>query len=519
MPSSPDCARCGSTCHDLHAPLGLCPGCWLEAGIESRSKSPRRPAPRAVAPAVIGRHFPAYQILGIEGQGGMGTVYRARQKKLDRPVAIKVLHPEFACDVDFTERFAREARTLAKLQHPGIVGIHDFGESHKIFYLVLEYVSGANLRLLIERGELKPKESLEIARQVCRALDYAHARGVVHRDIKPENILVDDTGRVRLADFGLAKLIGSGGRPASLTEMQEVLGTVNYVAPEQWDSPRTVDGRADLYSLGVVLYEMLTGHVPLGRFDPPSSRARIARRTDEAILRALSRDPRRRFRTAAAFADELCAEEATKKRPVGVARRAPRVAAPQAPSPPPSPEPTPAARTTHDAWRQVTGPVSRGMMFWGAVVLVSAFLPWVTMGEASPLGPHLLEGWGLAPGTAMQLDASAFKTSVDILGFGVPNIALAGVFLALVFLAHGRARGKPIHSGWPGGLIVYGLVHATCFVVLVLGSGASLGLGFVLTAVAFLAAGAHFRHDRARGAAGESVERPGARTPTPQELM
>jgi tRNA A-37 threonylcarbamoyl transferase component Bud32 len=246
----------------------------------------------------LASRFPQLEILELLGQGGMGAVYKARQPKLDRLVAVKILPPEWDKDPAFAERFAREAKALARLTHPHIVAVHDFGESDGLYYLIMEYVDGANLRHVLQEGRLKPSEALGIVPQICDALQYAHEEGVVHRDIKPENILLDSKGRVKIADFGLAKLLNRPRAAFTLTGSQQVMGTLDYMAPEQRLRPQEVDHRADIYSLGVVFYEMLTGELPLGRFEPPSHKARVDARLDEIVFRALEREPQRRYQRA-----------------------------------------------------------------------------------------------------------------------------------------------------------------------------------------------------------------------------
>ena len=248
------------------------------------------PRPEDLAP-----HFPQLEVIELLGHGGMGVVYKARQIRLDRLVALKILPPELGRDPAFAERFAREARALARLTHPRIVGVHDFGESGGLFYLVMEFVDGVNLRGLLRRGRLEPEEALRIIPQVCEALQYAHEEGVVHRDIKPENILLDRRGNVKIADFGLAKLLGSMATDSALTGSRQVVGTLRYMAPEQMERPLAVDHRADIYSLGVVFYEMLTGELPMGRFAPPSKKAAVDVRLDEVVFRALEKEPERRY--------------------------------------------------------------------------------------------------------------------------------------------------------------------------------------------------------------------------------
>ena len=239
--------------------------------------------------------LPQLEILEVLGKGGMGTVYKARQPGLDRLVALKVLAPELAEDPSFAERFQREARALARLDHPNIVKVYDFGSVEGVHYLQMEYVEGPSLRALLGEGKLSPAEALAIVPAMSRALQYAHDHGVVHRDVKPENVLLDAEGNVKIADFGLAKLAGMTPGVPTLTQKDQVLGTWHYMAPEQHKAPETVDHRADIYSLGVVFYEMLTGQLPQGRFEPPSETGDLDRRIDDIVLRALARERELRY--------------------------------------------------------------------------------------------------------------------------------------------------------------------------------------------------------------------------------
>src|SRR5438132_8359228 len=306
------CPRChGEILAD--SPEGLCPECLFQQALgdpgeaADREESTRSPAPTFVppTPAELAPHFPQLEILRLVGQGGMGAVYQARQPKLDRLVAVKILPPEVARDPGFTERFSREARSLARLNHPNIVTIFDFGETNGLYYFTMEYVDGKNVRELLEAGEVAPAAALKIIPQVCDALQYAHDEGFVHRDIKPENILLDKKGRVKIADFGLARLIGLTPTYLSLTGSKEIMGTLYYMAPEQIRRTHTVDHRADIYSLGVVFYEMLTGELPVGRFAPPSHKVRVDARLDPVVLRALAREPELRYQDAAELKHEV----------------------------------------------------------------------------------------------------------------------------------------------------------------------------------------------------------------------
>jgi predicted Ser/Thr protein kinase len=250
------------------------------------------------SPAELSSAFPDLEIVGLLGQGGMGVVYKAVQKKLDREVALKILPPELGKDPSFAERFRREAKTLAQLNHPHVVTIHDFGEQGGYFYLLMEFVDGMNLRQMLQMGQLSSREALNIVPQICDALQYAHEAGIVHRDIKPENILIDQRGRVHIADFGLAKIVGRGPQDISLTQSHHRLGTPHYMAPEQVEHPAAVDHRADIFSLGVVFYEMLTGQLPLGRFQPPSEQAAVSPAFDPVVMRSLEKEPSRRYQHA-----------------------------------------------------------------------------------------------------------------------------------------------------------------------------------------------------------------------------
>jgi len=245
----------------------------------------------------IAKHFPQLEIIELLGQGGMGVVYKARQPSLDRLVALKILPAEAAREPGFPERFTREARALAKLSHPGIVAVYDFGQQGGLYYLLMEFVDGMNLRQLLRQGKLNPAEALKIVPQICEALQNAHDEGIVHRDIKPENILLDKRGRVKIADFGLAKLLGSKA-DVGLTRTHQIMGTPHYMAPEQIQGTRDVDHRADIYSLGVTFYEMLTGELPLGHFAPPSQKVQIDVRLDEVVLRTLEVEPEKRYQHA-----------------------------------------------------------------------------------------------------------------------------------------------------------------------------------------------------------------------------
>lgn len=270
------------------------------------------PPPAPPSPEELAPHFPQLEILECLGRGGMGVVYKARQKTLDRLVALKLLAPERKQDAAFAERFAHEARALAALNHPNIVTVHEFGRADGLYFLLMEYVDGVNLRQALQGGRFTARQALGIVPPICDALECAHDRGIVHRDIKPENILIDRAGAVKIADFGIAKIIGTASEPVSARGEaiagSQPIGTPDYAAPEQRLAGGAVDQRADIYSLGVVLYEMLTGERPQGKIEPPSRRVQVDVRIDEIVLRALEQKPEMRFATAAEFRTEIEAE-------------------------------------------------------------------------------------------------------------------------------------------------------------------------------------------------------------------
>ncbi len=249
--------------------------------------------------------LPGFRFESLLGRGGMGAVYRAVQISLNRPVAVKILPVDRTDpdDANWTERFRREARTLARLNHPGIVGIHEHGEVEGYHYLVMELVDGTDLaRVIQSEGAFAPDRVVELLTQVCDALEYAHRRGVVHRDLKPANLLITREGRVKIADFGLAKHDDMG---LALTHTNLAIGTPDFVAPEAWLPGTPVDARADLYSLGVTLYQMLTGEVPRGLWKMPSVTRGLDPRFDAIIDRAMQPDRDRRYQTTTEFKTAL----------------------------------------------------------------------------------------------------------------------------------------------------------------------------------------------------------------------
>ena len=284
------CPVCGSEL-PADSPRGLCARCLLREGAAAVPRRAEDPPPK---PGELAPLFPDLDGLELIGRGGMGVVYKARQRKLDRPVALKILPPDADRDPSFADRFLREARALARLNHPNIVSVYEFGENGGFYFIVMEYVDGRTLREVSATGGVTPQQALAIVPEICAALQYAHDAGVVHRDIKPENILLDRDGVVKIADFGLAKLTGAEAT-THLTRAEQVMGTPSYMAPEQHRRPLEVDHRADIYSLGVVFYELLTGELPQGHFEPPSSRSKVDARIDPIVLRSLAQEPDRRY--------------------------------------------------------------------------------------------------------------------------------------------------------------------------------------------------------------------------------
>jgi len=267
----------------------------LLAGAASSTARADRWTPPS--PAQLQEVFPNLQILELIGQGGMGAVYKARQTHLDRVVAVKLLAPHLTTQAAFAERFQREAKLLARLSHSHIVALYDVGEAGPWRYLVLEYIEGATLREVLTTGPFTAAAALTLTPQLCEALAYAHGQGIIHRDLKPENILIDASGKGHIADFGLATLRGDDSEK-SITQSGDVLGTAAYMAPEQRSGASGIDHRADLYALGVIVYEMLTGHLPLGRFEVPSYQGRLDVRIDSVVLQALERTPELRWQSA-----------------------------------------------------------------------------------------------------------------------------------------------------------------------------------------------------------------------------
>jgi hypothetical protein len=309
MDTRTSCAHCGQTYEPSTLLRGQCPTCLFAQALPEGSSAIAGPRLRFVPPKInqLAPLFPQLEINELIGCGGMSAVYKATQVSLGRTVAIKILPLEVATVDGGTERFQREARTLAQFNHPNIVQVFDAGQAGPWCYILMEYVPGPSLRQILGESQLPPADVLRITSAICDGLQYAHDRNVVHRDIKPENVLLDSTGQVKIADFGLAKSTKAMADAARVSHTGQVVGTPHYLAPEQMETPAAVDHRADLYSLGVMLYEMLTGELPLGHFAPPSRHSGSDPALDDVVLKAMSRDRHHRQQDARELKDRLAA--------------------------------------------------------------------------------------------------------------------------------------------------------------------------------------------------------------------
>ncbi len=379
------CPRCGSTL-GTDAPQGLCPRCLsaLPLGADTvLDDADVKAAALPLSPDELAPHFPQLEIIECLGRGGMGVVYKARQKSLGRIVALKLLAPERAEDPAFAERFANEAKALAALNHPHIVGVYDFGRAGGFYFLLMEFVDGVNLRQAMKAGRFTPEQALAVVPPVCEALQFAHEHGIVHRDIKPENLLLDKDGRVKIADFGIAKMLHADGSDVGFAESQPA-GTPQYMAPEQKAHRRT-DHRADIYSLGVVLYELLTGELPADKLQPPSRKVQIDVRLDEIVLRALEKTPELRFQMASEFRTQVENAVSTPGSSGGETAHATS-----------TPPRFSRAAIVGAAWfgvaligiLTVAGPIQKGLPWWQTLLSVMILLPTLS----APFGATIL-GW------------------------------------------------------------------------------------------------------------------------------
>ena len=362
MKQNHTCQSCGQPL-SATAPEGLCPRCLMAGAMQ-----PTEPAQRTLPDIeAVRAAFPQLEVLSLVGAGGMGAVFQARQPQLDRFVALKILAIERTDDARFAERFQHEAQALARLNHPHIVTIHDFGKAGGFYYLLMEFVDGVNLRQAMKAGRFTPEQALGVVPPVCEALQFAHEHGIVHRDIKPENLLLDKEGHVKIADFGIAKILNQDGSDTGFAESQPA-GTPQYMAPEQKEHRRT-DHRADIYSLGVVLYEMLTGELPAGRLQPPSRKVTIDVRLDEIVLRALEKEPELRYQTAGEFRTQVETITAFPPPQSAFAPTAPTGATANAPAG----ANLATANATGGPWRWVVG-ITLGVLLLLLALVLAAFL-------------------------------------------------------------------------------------------------------------------------------------------------
>ncbi len=436
------CPKC-KTDLAANAPKGLCPQCLMKAGMQVNSvnengdsldvtdnSAPKRgfepPAPEKLA-----EKFPQLDIIELLGQGGMGAVYKARQKQLDRLVALKILPPEVGQSEAFAERFTREARSLAKLNHPQIVTVYEFGHTEDgLYYFLMEFVDGTDLREVIRTGKLTSEQALAVVPQVCEALHYAHHKGIVHRDIKPENILLDKEGDIKIADFGLARLLDKPATAYTLTQDDQRMGTPHYMAPEQIEHPSKVDHRADIYSLGVVFYEMLTGELPIGRFAAPSKKVHVDVRLDEIVLHTLEKEPELRYQ----HASEIKADVET------VTSDGKYVRETQMPK---------AAKGNHESIRQYMRRPAEGLMIAG-IINILCIVPFALL-----TGTHLLSNSRLLSPRGLDMKIAALSLLVTCIGavivYGVMRmrelenykLAVIGSVLAILPISPGCLLGVP----------------------------------------------------------------------------
>ncbi|MDP1586375.1 MAG: bifunctional serine/threonine-protein kinase/formylglycine-generating enzyme family protein, partial [Prosthecobacter sp.] len=290
------CPKCGRALPADAAAEGLCPRCLMGEAMQPTGPKKTWEPPTA---AELAEMLPQYEVEKLLGRGGMGAVYQGTQKSLDRPVAIKILSATLdESDQGFAERFKNEARAMARLKHPGIVDVYQFGEmANGLLYIVMEFIDGTDVaKMIAKKGRLHTDHAMAITAHVCDALAYAHERGIIHRDIKPANIMVGYDGVVKVADFGLAKM--THGPESGLTQSGMAMGTLHYMAPEALMLGTAVDHRADIYAVGVMLYQMLTGKLPQGMFNMPSLMVKgLDPRYDSIIGRALIEDRDARYQS------------------------------------------------------------------------------------------------------------------------------------------------------------------------------------------------------------------------------
>jgi hypothetical protein len=371
---------------------------------------------------LTGKQLGQYRIVAPLGEGGMAAVYKAYQASVERYVALKILPRHYASDPDFVRRFKREAKVIAGLSHPNILPVHDYGEAEGYTYIVMRYVEGGTLADSLQGKPLPLSKICHIISQVAAALDYAHAKGVIHRDVKPSNVLLDEQGNCLLSDFGIARMIEATGQ---FTTAGAFIGTPTYASPEQ-ALGQNLDGRSDVYSLGVVLYEMVTGRPPFDAETPmailikhvhdplPIPRAinpAVSEGVERVILKALAKEPESRYQTAGEAARALAAAATA-----GVAT--PVRVIPQTLAMPPEPEPPPVVSARPRPRR------GRRIPVWGWVAggLIVLCLIAGLLGGGGALVPYLMRG------TAAATSVSAARpTTATVPGATLPAILTAAL--------------------------------------------------------------------------------------------
>ena len=297
------CNVCGKELSEEHSQDGTCEGCLLTQ-IQPRPAVQATDAPEMPSLTEVEAALPRFTILGIAGRGGSAMVYLAVDKDLDRQVAIKVI-PTADEAPEETLRVKREFTLMAKLRHGNIVVLHDIGRTDGFTYLIMEWMRGGSITNLLQLGKFSIERSIEVVTQICSVLRYTHSRSIFHRDIKPSNILLDRKGNAKLADFGLANGTSRLPHDTTITGSHQFLGTPQYAAPEQCKAGAAVDGRADLYSLGIVFFEMVTGSRPERLLQLPSRYSSELEPIDSVVAKALATDPEARFQSAEEFATSL----------------------------------------------------------------------------------------------------------------------------------------------------------------------------------------------------------------------
>ncbi len=408
---------------------------------------------------LIGRRIGGYAIIEVIGRGGMATVYRAQQISMNRQVALKILPRQFVNDDTYIQRFIREAQIVAQLEHRNIVPVHDYGDYEGQPYLVMRLMSGGSVDDLLRYGALNPERISDIINQIAPALDYAHTRGVLHRDLKPSNILMDDDGGAYLTDFGIARVMGQATNVTITT--QGVVGTPAYMSPEQAQG-KPLDGRSDVYALGVTVFEMATGVRP---FDsdtpygiavlqvtaappaPRSLKAEITPAVEDVILTALKKRPEDRYQTAARLAEALELAQTINGHAFDTQ---PGFRLPEATRTPTTPNPTPAPATVPpitgnntNAYYPVRAPRSRprGRGEWLFSILVGVVIGGALL-TAFVIAVALLISGANAP--AAETDE---PPPVNEQVTAVPDAALDPTALPLVTEAEATATLAPLEAG------------------------------------------------------------------------